>query len=200
MAYREEVRALTSAAKAQHGIQDSLQLLQVQHRLSGQHITRMELPYVEDLYTQQCWKKANRIINDTHHPSHKLFYLVYVGDPRVSAAGAVAGKARPAFVPPKCRRFCETFLAVVFLHPAPSLSKPTQSRLRRTATEEMRPAGPASTRERSRKEILPHLHGSPDARVTRAAQRQEFVHQLPCPTHAGARWEAPLPVKEGVEV
>ncbi|CAB1430893.1 unnamed protein product [Pleuronectes platessa] len=34
--------------------------------------------------------------------------------------------------------------------------------------------GPASAGERSREEILPHLHGSPDARVSRAALRQSL--------------------------
>ncbi|CAB1440686.1 unnamed protein product [Pleuronectes platessa] len=67
-------------------------------------------------------------------------------------------------------------------------------------TEEMLPPGSASARERSREEILPHLHGSLDARVTRSARRQEFVHRQPRPTHTGARWEAPLPLKEGVEI
>lgn len=43
---------------------------------------------------------------------------------------------------------------------------------------------------------LPFSAGSPDARVTRAARRQEFVHRQPRPTHAGARQGgAPFPVK-----
>ncbi len=39
---------------------------------TAQHI-RTELPSMEDLYTQRCRKKANRIIKDPNHPSHKLF-------------------------------------------------------------------------------------------------------------------------------
>ncbi|KAI3367331.1 hypothetical protein L3Q82_008378 [Scortum barcoo] len=31
---------------------------------AAQHITRMELPSMEDLYTQWCWKKATKIIKD----------------------------------------------------------------------------------------------------------------------------------------
>lgn len=30
----------------------------------------------EDLYTQQCKKKANRIIRDSSHPRHKLLRLL----------------------------------------------------------------------------------------------------------------------------
>lgn len=45
---------------------------------------------------------------------------------------------------------------------------------------------------------LPFSAVSPDARVTRAARRQEFVHRQPRPTHVGARREALLP-REGKE-
>ncbi|KAI3367383.1 hypothetical protein L3Q82_026192, partial [Scortum barcoo] len=84
------------AAEAQHGLQDPLQLLQVHHRedpdwlhhrlvqqlppllnrealqrevKAAQHITRTELPSMEDLYTQQCRKKATKIIKDPSHPA-----------------------------------------------------------------------------------------------------------------------------------
>ncbi|KAI3351848.1 hypothetical protein L3Q82_020243 [Scortum barcoo] len=100
------------AAEAQHGLQDPLQLLQVHHStiesiLTGcitawysscttlnrkalqrevkaaQHITRTELPSMEDLYTQRCRKKATKIIKDPSHPSHpatnKLFCLLPSG-------------------------------------------------------------------------------------------------------------------------
>ncbi|CAB1425739.1 unnamed protein product, partial [Pleuronectes platessa] len=60
--------------------------------------------------------------------------------------------------------------SVVLVPPAPGLSMPTQSQSRRTAMEEMHPAG--------------------------ASQRRGE----PCLTHAGARRKAPLPVKEEVEV
>ncbi|KAI3354847.1 hypothetical protein L3Q82_004544 [Scortum barcoo] len=82
------------AAEAQHGLQDTLQLLQVHHRESiltgcittwysscnckalqrvvkaAQHITRTELPSMEDLYTQRCRrKKATKITKDPSHPA-----------------------------------------------------------------------------------------------------------------------------------
>ncbi len=87
------------AEEAQHGLQDTLQLLQVHHRedpdwlhqccgsctalnrkalqrevKTAQHITTTELPSMEDLYTQRCRKKASR--RDHNHPSHKLFCLL----------------------------------------------------------------------------------------------------------------------------
>ncbi len=46
---------------------------------TAQHITRTVLPSMEDLYTQLCMEKANRIIKDYNHPSHKLFCLLPPG-------------------------------------------------------------------------------------------------------------------------
>ncbi|KAI3376695.1 hypothetical protein L3Q82_017124, partial [Scortum barcoo] len=43
---------------------------------AAQHITRTELPSMEDLYTQQCKKKTTKIIKDPSHPSHRLFCLL----------------------------------------------------------------------------------------------------------------------------
>ncbi|KAI3371511.1 hypothetical protein L3Q82_024097, partial [Scortum barcoo] len=40
---------------------------------AAQHITRTELPSMEDLYTQRCRKKATKIIKDPSHPTYKLF-------------------------------------------------------------------------------------------------------------------------------
>ncbi|KAI3376373.1 hypothetical protein L3Q82_016855 [Scortum barcoo] len=84
------------AAEAQHGLKVTLQVLQVHHReypdwlhhhawyssctalnrkalqrvvKAAQHITRMELPSMEDLYTQRCRKKATKIIKDPSHPA-----------------------------------------------------------------------------------------------------------------------------------
>ncbi|KAI3354731.1 hypothetical protein L3Q82_004513 [Scortum barcoo] len=39
---------------------------------AAQHITRTELPSLEDLYTQQCRTKSNRIITVSSHPNYKL--------------------------------------------------------------------------------------------------------------------------------
>ncbi|KAI3365906.1 hypothetical protein L3Q82_000737 [Scortum barcoo] len=38
---------------------------------AAQHITRTELPSMEDLYTQRCRKKATKIIKDPSHPSYR---------------------------------------------------------------------------------------------------------------------------------
>ncbi|KAI3359443.1 hypothetical protein L3Q82_002939 [Scortum barcoo] len=46
---------------------------------AAQHITRTELPSMEDLYTQRCRKKATKIIKDPSHPSYKLFCLLPSG-------------------------------------------------------------------------------------------------------------------------
>ena len=46
---------------------------------TAQHITRTELPSMEDLYSQRLRKKSLRIIKDPHHPSHKLFFLLPSG-------------------------------------------------------------------------------------------------------------------------
>ncbi|KAI3359076.1 hypothetical protein L3Q82_002572 [Scortum barcoo] len=95
------------AAEDQHGLQDPLQLLQVQvlthredpdwlhHRLlwqlllnrealqrevkAAQHISKTELPSMEDLYTQQGRKKSKRIIKDPDHPRHRLLCLLLSG-------------------------------------------------------------------------------------------------------------------------
>ncbi|KAI3366924.1 hypothetical protein L3Q82_009569, partial [Scortum barcoo] len=36
---------------------------------AAQHITRTELPSMEDLYTQRCRRKATKIIKDPSHPA-----------------------------------------------------------------------------------------------------------------------------------
>ena len=46
---------------------------------TAHHITRTELPSMEDLYSQRLRKKALRIIKDPHHPSHKLFWRLPSG-------------------------------------------------------------------------------------------------------------------------
>ncbi|KAI3354709.1 hypothetical protein L3Q82_019204 [Scortum barcoo] len=46
---------------------------------AAQHITRTELPSMEDLYTQRCRRNATKIIKDPSHPSYKLFCLLPSG-------------------------------------------------------------------------------------------------------------------------
>ncbi len=45
----------------------------------AQHIAGGELPSLQDIYTQQCVRKARKIIRDSCHPSHELFSLLPSG-------------------------------------------------------------------------------------------------------------------------
>ncbi|KAI3363650.1 hypothetical protein L3Q82_001187 [Scortum barcoo] len=67
---------------------------------AAQHITRTELPSMEDLYTQRCRKKATKIIKDpSHHPSYyKLFCLRAVW-PTVPQQSIRARTTRLSFIP-----------------------------------------------------------------------------------------------------
>jgi hypothetical protein len=42
----------------------------------AQYITGAELPVIQDLYTRRCQRKAHKIVNDSSHPSHRLFSLL----------------------------------------------------------------------------------------------------------------------------
>ncbi|KAK0146197.1 hypothetical protein N1851_014495 [Merluccius polli] len=46
---------------------------------SAQRITRTELPTIQDLYSQCCRRKAQRILSDLSHPRHRLFTLLPSG-------------------------------------------------------------------------------------------------------------------------
>ncbi len=46
---------------------------------TASHIVGGELPSLQDIYTRQCIRKAWRIINDSSHPSHRLFSLLPSG-------------------------------------------------------------------------------------------------------------------------
>ena len=115
-----------SIRKTQHGFQDSLQFLQVHRReylaaslpgmadapperkalqrvvKSAQHITRTKLPSMVDLYTQRCRKKANRIIKDPCHPSHKLLCLLPSGR-RYRSIRTRTTRLRDSFIPQAIR-------------------------------------------------------------------------------------------------
>ncbi|KAL3046708.1 hypothetical protein OYC64_004653 [Pagothenia borchgrevinki] len=88
-AYREEVENLTSWCQDNNlhlNISKTKELIVDYRKQQGegqvktaQHITRTELPSMEDLYSQRLRKKSLRIIKDPHHPSHKLFFLLPSG-------------------------------------------------------------------------------------------------------------------------
>ncbi len=46
---------------------------------TARHIVGGELPSLQDIYTRRCIRKARRIINDSSHPSHRLFSLLPSG-------------------------------------------------------------------------------------------------------------------------
>ena len=43
---------------------------------TAQYITGAKLPAIQDLYTRWCQRKALKIVEDSSHPSHRLFSLV----------------------------------------------------------------------------------------------------------------------------
>ncbi len=46
---------------------------------TARHIVGGELPYLQDIYTRRCIRKARRIIKDSSHPSHRLLSLLPSG-------------------------------------------------------------------------------------------------------------------------
>ncbi len=46
---------------------------------TARHIVGGELPSLQDMYTRRCIRKARRSINDSSHPSHRLFSLLPSG-------------------------------------------------------------------------------------------------------------------------
>ncbi|XP_063767926.1 dual specificity calcium/calmodulin-dependent 3',5'-cyclic nucleotide phosphodiesterase 1B-like isoform X3 [Eleginops maclovinus] len=69
---------------------------------TAQHITRTELPSMEDLYTQRCRKKAGRILKDPHHPSNNLFCLLPSGR-RYRSIRTKTTRLRDSFIPQTIR-------------------------------------------------------------------------------------------------
>ena len=43
---------------------------------TAQYVTGAKIPAIQDLYTRQCQRKALKIVNDSSHPSHRLFSLL----------------------------------------------------------------------------------------------------------------------------
>ncbi len=46
---------------------------------TAHHIVGGELPYLQDIYTRRCTRKAGRIIKDSSHPYHRLLSLLPSG-------------------------------------------------------------------------------------------------------------------------
>jgi hypothetical protein len=46
---------------------------------TAQYITGAKLPAIQDLYTRRCQRKAQKIVKDPSHPSHRLFFLLSHG-------------------------------------------------------------------------------------------------------------------------
>ncbi|KAI3357918.1 hypothetical protein L3Q82_016301, partial [Scortum barcoo] len=109
------------AEQDQHGLKDTLQLLQVTHRedpdwlhhrllwqllldcealqrevKAAQHISRTELPSMEDLYTQRGRRKATRIITDLSHPATNCSACCRLADG--SAAFELNHQAQGSFI------------------------------------------------------------------------------------------------------
>lgn len=64
---------LTGYITAWHGSCNALNSKALQRVMRTiQHIVRVKLPSMEDLYTQRCREKANRIIKDPNHCSQKF--------------------------------------------------------------------------------------------------------------------------------
>ena len=43
---------------------------------TAQYITGAKLPAIQDLYTRQCQRKAQKIVKDSSYHSHRLFSLL----------------------------------------------------------------------------------------------------------------------------
>ena len=83
--------------KIWHGSSDPQKVLELHHREHGwlhhclvwkliglkalqrvertaQYITGAKLPAIQDLYIRQCQRKALKMVKDSSHPRHRLFY------------------------------------------------------------------------------------------------------------------------------
>jgi hypothetical protein len=65
---------LTCCITANCSVSDSKVLQRVVR--TSQYITRAKFPDIQDLYTRWCQRKAQKIVKDSSHPSHRLFSLL----------------------------------------------------------------------------------------------------------------------------
>ncbi len=69
---------------------------------TAHHIVGGELPSLQDIYTRRCIRKARRIINDSSHPSHRLFSLLPSGR-RLRSIRSRTSRLRDSFFPQAIR-------------------------------------------------------------------------------------------------
>ncbi len=69
---------------------------------TARHIVGGELPSLQDIYTRRCIRKTRRIINDSSHPSHRLFSLLPSGR-RLRSIRSRTSRLRDSFFPQAIR-------------------------------------------------------------------------------------------------
>ncbi len=69
---------------------------------TARHIVGGELPSLQDIYTRRCIRKARRIINESSHPSHRLFSLLPSGR-RLRSIRSRTSRLRDSFFPQAIR-------------------------------------------------------------------------------------------------
>ncbi len=69
---------------------------------TARHIVGGELPSLQDIYTRRCIRKTQRIINDSSHPSHRLFSLLPSGR-RLRSIRSRTSRLRDSFFPQAIR-------------------------------------------------------------------------------------------------
>ena len=68
---------LTGCITAWYGNSTALNRMELQRVVrTAQYITGAKLPAVQDLNIRRCERKAQKIVKDTSHPSHRLFTLL----------------------------------------------------------------------------------------------------------------------------
>ncbi len=69
---------------------------------TARHIVGGELPSLQDIYTRRCIRKDRRIINESSHPSHRLFSLLPSGR-RLRSIRSRTSQLRDSFFPQAIR-------------------------------------------------------------------------------------------------
>ncbi len=69
---------------------------------TARHIVGGELPSLQDIYTRRCTRKAQRIIKDSSHPSHRLLSLLPSGR-RFRSIRSRTSRLRDSFFPQAIR-------------------------------------------------------------------------------------------------
>ncbi len=70
---------------------------------TARHIVGGELPFLQDIYTRRCTRKAQRIIKDSSHPSHRLLSLLPSGR-RFRSIRSRTSRLRDSFFPQAIRQ------------------------------------------------------------------------------------------------